>query len=239
LPDIAYHKEKLNRNYDIVVDVFGADHIATVPDVLAGVKALGLDNSKIKVLIHQFITLTDNGQQVKMSKRTGKSYTLDDLIDEVGNDVVRFFFIMRSLNTHLEFDLALAREQSEKNPVFYLQYAHARISSILEKAKEESIDINNLNYDLSNLKEPEEIYLIKEILEFPEVVEHSCHKYEPQVLTEYLKELAASFHQFYHNCRIMGSPDEVKNARLILANTAKIVLKNGLAILGITAPEKM
>jgi len=239
LPDIAYHKEKLNRNYDIVVDVFGADHIATVPDVLAGVKALGLDNSKIKVLIHQFITLTDNGQQVKMSKRTGKSYTLDDLIDEVGNDVVRFFFIMRSLNTHLEFDLALAREQSEKNPVFYLQYAHARISSILEKAKEESIDINNLNYDLSNLKEPEEIYLIKEILEFPEVVEHSCHKYEPQVLTEYLKELAASFHQFYHNCRIMGSSDEVKNARLILANTAKIVLKNGLAILGITAPEKM
>lgn len=239
LPDIAYHKEKLNRNYDIVVDVFGADHIATVPDVLAGVKALGLDNSKIKVLIHQFITLTDNGQQVKMSKRTGKSYTLDDLIEEVGNDVVRFFFIMRSLNTHLEFDLALAREQSEKNPVFYLQYAHARISSILEKAKEESIDINNLNYDLSNLKEPEEIYLIKEILEFPEVVEHSCLKYEPQVLTEYLKELAASFHQFYHNCRIMGSPDEVKNARLILANTAKIVLKNGLAILGITAPEKM
>jgi len=112
LPDIAYHKEKLNRNYDIVVDVFGADHIATVPDVLAGVKALGLDNSKIKVLIHQFITLTDNGQQVKMSKRTGKSYTLDDLIDEVGNDVVRFFFIMRSLNTHLEFDLALAPEQS-------------------------------------------------------------------------------------------------------------------------------
>lgn len=239
LPDIAYHKEKLNRNYDIVVDVFGADHIATVPDVLAGIKALGLDNSKIKVLIHQFITLTENGQQVKMSKRTGKSYTLDDLIDELGSDVVRFFFIMRSINTHLEFDLALAREQSEKNPVFYLQYAHARISSVLEKAKEEGVTLDNISYDLNNLKEPEELYLIKEILEFPEVVENACHKYEPQLLTEYLKELAAAFHQFYHNCRIMGTQEEIRNSRLILANTAKIVLKNGLSILGVSAPEKM
>lgn len=239
LPDIAYHKEKLCRNYDVVVDVFGADHIATVPDVLAGIKALGLDNSKIKVLIHQFITLTENGQQVKMSKRTGKSYTLDDLIEELGSDVVRFFFIMRSINTHLEFDLALAREQSEKNPVFYLQYAHARISSILEKAKEEGITLDNIEYDLSNLNATEELYLIKEILEFPEVVENACHKYEPQLLTEYLKELASAFHQFYHNCRIMGSAEEIRNARLILAHTTKTVLKNGLSILGITAPEKM
>lgn len=239
LPDIAYHKEKLSRNYDVVVDVFGADHIATVPDVLAGIKALGLDNSKIKVLIHQFITLTENGQQVKMSKRTGKSYTLDDLIEELGSDVVRFFFIMRSINTHLEFDLALAREQSEKNPVFYLQYAHARISSIIEKAKEEGITIDNIVYNLDNLHTTEELYLIKEILEFPEVVENACHKYEPQLLTEYLKELASAFHQFYHNCRIMGSAEEIRNARLILANTTKTVLKNGLSILGITAPDKM
>lgn len=239
LPDIAYHKEKLSRDYDVVVDVFGADHIATVPDVLAGVKALGLDNSKIKVLIHQFITLTENGQQVKMSKRTGKSYTLDDLIEELGSDVVRFFFIMRSINTHLEFDLALAREQSEKNPVFYLQYAHARISSILEKAKEEGISLDNINYELNILNSSEEIYLIKEILEFPEVVENACHKYEPQLLTEYLKELASSFHQYYHNCRIMGTAEEIRNARLILANTTRTVLKNGLSILGISSPDKM
>lgn len=239
LPDIAYHKEKLSRDYDVVVDVFGADHIATVPDVLAGVKALGLDNSKIKVLIHQFITLTENGQQVKMSKRTGKSYTLDDLIEELGSDVVRFFFIMRSINTHLEFDLALAREQSEKNPVFYLQYAHARVSSILEKAKDEGISLDNINYDLNILNSSEEIYLIKEILEFPEVVENACHKYEPQLLTEYLKELASAFHQFYHNCRIMGTAEEIRNARLILANTTRTVLKNGLSILGISSPDKM
>ncbi|HRP01837.1 MAG TPA: arginine--tRNA ligase [Candidatus Kapabacteria bacterium] len=239
LPDIAYHREKLNRDYDLIIDVFGSDHIATVPDVLAGIKALGYDVSKVKVLIHQFITLTENGNQVKMSKRTGKSYTLDDLIEEVGSDVVRFFLIMRSLNTHLEFDLALAREQSEKNPVFYLQYAHARIASIIEKVSLENIDINNINYDLNNLKEAEELNLIKFILEFPEIVENSCLKCEPQVLTEYLKELAAAFHQFYHNCRIMGSTNEVRNARLILAQTTKVVLNNGLKILGVTAPDKM
>lgn len=239
LPDIAYHREKLNRNYDLLIDIFGADHIATVPDVMAGIKALGYDNSKIKVLIHQFITLTENGQQVKMSKRTGKSYTLDDLVEEVGADVVRFFFIMRSLNTHLEFDLALAREQSEKNPVFYLQYAFARICSIIDKAKAENIQIDNLAYDLNNLKEIEEINLIKSILEFPEVVENSCVKYEPQILTEYLKEVAAAFHQFYHNCRIIGSVDEIRNARLILAKATQTTLKNGLTILGISAPQKM
>ncbi len=239
LPDIAYHREKLNRNYDLLIDIFGADHIATVPDVMAGIKALGYDNSKIKVLIHQFITLTENGQQVKMSKRTGKSYTLDDLVEEVGADVVRFFFIMRSLNTHLEFDLALAREQSEKNPVFYLQYAFARICSIIDKAKAENIQIDNLAYDLNNLKEIEEINLIKSILEFPEVVENSCVKYEPQILTEYLKEVAAAFHQFYHYCRIIGSVDEIRNARLILAKATQTTLKNGLTILGISAPQKM
>jgi len=133
LPDIAYHREKLLRGYDLVVDLFGADHIATVPDVMAGVRALGFDSNKVKVIIHQFVTLTENGEQVKMSKRTGKSYTLDELLDDVGEDIVRFFLIMRGVNTHLEFDLALAKEQSEKNPVFYLQYAHARICSVFEK----------------------------------------------------------------------------------------------------------
>lgn len=238
LPDIAYHKVKLQRNYDFIIDIFGADHIATIPDVMAGVKALGFDNNKIKVLIHQFITLTEYGQQIKMSKRTGKSYTLDDLIDEVGSDVVRFFFIMRSINTHLEFDLALAREQSEKNPVFYLQYAHARISSIFDKLKNETYNIENLEV-LNNLETKEEIELIKQIINFREYVELACNKLEPQILTEYLKSLASSYHQFYHNCRIIGSEIQLRDARLILCKITQNVLKNGLTILGVNAPERM
>ena len=151
LPDIAYHIEKFKRGFDLIVDVFGADHIATIPDVMQTIEHLGYDKSKISVLIHQFVTLTENGQQVKMSKRTGKSYTLDDLLEEVGEDVVRFFFIMRSISTHLEFDLGLAKEQSEKNPVFYLQYAHARACSIFEKAKGQEISLNSsYNYKLLN-----------------------------------------------------------------------------------------
>lgn len=239
LPDIAYHTVKLDRGYDLVIDVFGADHIATVPDVLAGVKALGYDNSKIKVLIHQFITLTENGQQVKMSKRTGKSYTLDDLLEEVGTDVVRFFFIMRSINTHLEFDLNLAKEQSEKNPVFYLQYAHARICSIIEKIKDEIVSFDPLKSNLELLNTNEEINLIKKLIDFPEVVENSAIKFEPQILTEYLKELAAEFHKFYHSCKIIGSEEDLKNARLSLVYATKNTLYNGLKILKINAPEKM
>jgi len=239
LPDIAYHTVKLDRGYDLVIDVFGADHIATVPDVLAGVKALGYDNSKIKVLIHQFITLTENGQQVKMSKRTGKSYTLDDLLEEVGTDVVRFFFIMRSINTHLEFDLNLAKEQSEKNPVFYLQYAHARICSIIEKIKDDIISFDPLKSNLELLITNEETNLIKKLIDFPEVVENSAIKFEPQILTEYLKELAAEFHKFYHSCKIIGSEENLKNARLSLVYATKNTLYNGLKILKINAPEKM
>lgn len=239
LPDIAYHTVKLDRGYDLVIDVFGADHIATVPDVLAGVKALGYDNSRIKVLIHQFITLTENGQQVKMSKRTGKSYTLDDLLEEVGTDVVRFFFIMRSINTHLEFDLNLAKEQSEKNPVFYLQYAHARICSIIEKIKDEIVSFDPLKSNLELLNTNEEINLIKKLIDFPEVVENSAIKFEPQILTEYLKELAAEFHKFYHSCKIIGSEEDLKNARLSLVYATKNTLYNGLKILKINAPEKM
>jgi len=146
---------------------------------------------------------------------------------------------MRSINTHLEFDLALAREQSEKNPVFYLQYAHARISSIIEKANESNIFLSNIEYRLSRLQATEEINLIKEISNFPEVVEISAVKFEPQVLTEYLKELASAFHQFYHNCRIIGSDVEIQNARLVLAFTVLNILKNGLNILGVSAPNKM
>jgi arginyl-tRNA synthetase len=238
LPDMAYHREKFNRGYDILVDVFGSDHIATIPDVIAGLKSLGYETDKIKVLIHQFVTLTENGEQVKMSKRTGKSYTLDDLLDEVGADVVRFFLIMRGISTHLEFDLDLAREQSEKNPVYYLQYAHARISSVLDNATEKGID----NYDGANpdlLNSVYEINLIKKVLKFEEAVENATIKCEPLILADYLRELAQAFHAFYHECRIIGSEEELMKARLTLASVVKTVLANGLKILGITAPVRM
>lgn len=238
LPDIAYHREKFLRNFDLIIDVFGADHIATIPDVLAGLEALGYDKNKVKVVIHQFVTLMENGSQVKMSKRSGKSYTLDDLIDEVGADVVRFFFLMRSVSTHLEFDLNLAREQSEKNPVFYLQYAYARICSIFDTAKDRGVHFNP-KISCSALIEPQEINLIKTLLLFPEIVKLSAEKFEPQILAEYLKDVATAFHSFYHNCRIIGSEEPLLSARFKLAFVTRNVLKNGLKILGISTPERM
>ncbi len=238
LPDIAYHRDKLSRGYDLLVDVFGADHIATVPDVLAGIKALNFDESRVKVIIHQFVTLMDNGQQVKMSKRTGKSYTLDDLLDEVGADVVRFFLLMRLVSTHLEFDLALAREQSDKNPVFYLQYAHARISSVIDNAVQKGIRVEE-DTDFTVLNHEKEIELIKCLIKFPAIIQLAGSKFEPQILADYLRDLAAAFHIFYHELRIIGAGEKLEEARLKLADITRIVLANGLKILGISAPERM
>jgi len=238
LPDIAYHREKYRRGYDIIVDVFGSDHIATVPDIQAAVKFLGLDASKMKVVIHQFVTLTENGQQVKMSKRTGRSYTLDDLLDEVGVDVTKFFFIMRSANTHLEFDLNLAKEQSEKNPVFYLQYAHARICSIFEKSRQLGLE-RNFNINEIYFEHSSELSLIKDLADFDEVLLKAADRCEPQILSDYLRKLAGTFHNFYHHCRILGSEDKILNSRLILAELTRRILNRGLNLLGISAPEKM
>jgi arginyl-tRNA synthetase len=251
LPDIAYHYDKLhNRKFDLVVDIFGADHIATIPDVLAAVETLGEDKNKVRVVIHQFVTLTKDGEAVKMSKRTGRSYTLDDLIAEFGPDVTRFFFIMRGVGTHLDFDLGLAAEQSEKNPVFYLQYAHARICSILRTAEERGVTLEasadaNANagadaaQDLTLLTHPSELDLIKILLRFAEVVERAGESLEPQSIAEYLREAAAAFHKFYHDCRILGEEERLMRARFALAKAAQIVLFNGLTILGVSTPEKM
>ena len=238
LPDIAYHREKFRRGFDLIIDIFGADHIATIPDVMAGVKALGFDDKKIKPVIHQFVTLTENGEQVKMSKRTGKSYTLDDLLDEVGADVVRFFLLMRGVSTHLEFDLGLAREQSDKNPVFYLQYANARISSVIDNAIAAGAELGGeINYEL--LTHPREINLINEAINFDRIVKSATLKCEPQILADYLRSIAAEFHAFYHDCRIIGVDVELQKARIALAQTAKYIIKNGLTMLGITVPERM
>jgi arginyl-tRNA synthetase len=238
LPDIAYHRTKFERNFDLIIDIFGADHIATIPDVKAGIKALGYDVAKLKVLIYQFVTLWDNGEQVKMSKRSGKSYTLDELIEEVGADVVRFFFLMRGAQTQLEFDLQIAREQNDKNPVYYLQYVHARICSLLRNVEEQNVEITK-EYDPSLLIHPSEIQLIETLSRFEDVVIRAAQNLEPQMISEYLREVASAFHSFYHDCKILGMESSLLNARIHLAMLAKTVMHNGLTILGISSPTSM
>ncbi len=237
LPDIAYHMNKLDRGYDICLDVFGADHIATYPDVLSGISALGYDKEKVDVVIYQFVTIVKDGQPFKMSTRKANFVTLDELMDEVGSDVTRFFFLMRSPNTHLEFDIAQAKEAGDKNPVFYLQYAHARISSVLRKAMEEYSFSNEAN--LSLLKHPSEESLIKTILRFPEMITSAANAREPHRLINFLNDVASAFTSFYHDCRIIGVEEDLAQARIELAKSTAQVLRNGLTILGISAPENM
>lgn len=237
LPDIAYHTDKFDRNYDLIVDVFGSDHNATYPDVLAGCKALGFDVDKVKVLIHQFVTIMEKGEIVKMSTRKANFITIDDLIDEVGADVVRYFFIMRNMNTHLNFDIDLAKKQSEENPVFYLQYAHARISSILRSTKDQKLFSSIANMDL--LSHKTEISLIKKLNQFEDEVMYAAENFEPNKLANYLEELAAHFHKFYTECRIIGSDKNLAEARIALITAVQQVIRNGLNILSIVAPDKM
>jgi len=237
LPDIAYHANKLDRGYDLCLDVFGADHIATYPDVLSGISSLGYDTEKVDVVIYQFVTIVKDGQPFKMSTRKANFVTLDELMDEVGSDVTRFFFLMRSPNTHLEFDIAQAKEAGDKNPVFYLQYAHARIASILRKAeKEYSFDSET---DLSNLTHEKEEALIKTLLRFPEMIENAAEAREPHRLINFLNDVASAFTGFYHDCRIIGIESGIAQARIELCKATSQVLRNGLTILGISAPEEM
>ena len=241
LPDMAYHIDKIKRGYDLILDIFGSDHSDTYKEVLAGVKALGYDTSKVKVIIHQMVTFMQEGKPVKMSKRSDNVYYLDDLLDDVGEDVAQFFFVMRSANTHLDFDIDLAKEQSEKNPVFYLQYAHARICGILRNADSmvpgfRAAVVN----DFSGLNEPEEVKLCRTLSMFPEIVEDAAGTYEPHKIITYLNEMAEHFHKFYHNHRVLNiGDDNLTMQRLKLCEASKIVLQNGLNIIGVSAPERM
>jgi len=237
LPDIAYHTTKFERGYDFIVDLFGSDHTATYPDVLAALAELGYDIEKVKVMIHQFVTVIKDGKAVKMSTRKANYITLDELIDWVGSDVVRYFFNMRAISTHLNFDLNLAVKHSEENPVFYLQYAHARICSILRMTDQEGLKMETDHLEL--LVTEEEQRLIKKLLSYPDVVESAAKVLDAVILCAYLEELAATFHKFYTVCRIIGSEPGLAGARLALVNAVKTVISNGLGILGVTAPEKM
>jgi len=240
LPDIAYHREKFKRNFDWLIDIFGSDHIATVPDVLSGVEALGYDASKITVVLHQFVTLTRDGKQVKMSTRKANFVTVDELMDEVGEDVVRFFFMMRKADSQLEFDLNLAASQSQDNPVYYVQYAHARLCSILDQGEKAKLAIAQPgSAALARLTEPEEIVLLKMVSAFPAVIENSGLKLAPHKAIFYLMELAAAFHSYYNKHKVITEDAELSQARLCLIDTLRITLNNALKILGISAPESM
>ena len=238
LPDIAYHREKFRRGYDLMIDVFGADHIATFPDVLAALKALGLDERRVTVLIHQFVTILQDGEVVKMSTRKANFITLDELMDEVGADVVRYFFLMRTISSHLNFDLGLAKKHSDENPVYYLQYAYARICSILRYAGEESAGAAS-GFDPALLSSGAETDLIKTLLLFPETVESCAQAYEPHRLADYLQGVATQFHRFYHECRVVTDDAPLTRSRLALSHATACVLRNGFEVLGISAPQQM
>lgn len=240
LPDMAYHIDKIERGYDLIVDIFGSDHGETYREVLKGISSLGYDISNIKVIIHQMVTFKTGDESVKMSGRFGTFYSLDDLISDIGKDAVQFFFIMRSAGSHLDFDIELAKDESDKNPVYYLQYAHARICGILRNASELMEDFSIDKIDFSLLKGKDEIDLIKILLQFPLEVEYAALTLEPHKIIIYLNRVAENFHRFYRNCRVINTDDKsLSFARLGLSLAAKQILKNGFFILGISAPERM
>lgn len=243
LPDISYHVDKLKRGYDLIVDIFGSDHGDTYREVLYGVKLLGYDSDKIKVIIHQLVTFKMGDESVKMSKRTDNTIYLDELVKDIGADATQFFFVMRGINTHLEFDVSLAKEQSEKNPMYYLQYAHARICGILRNAGDnipeyKNLDFNNINLEL--MKSEDELKLLKVLSGFPEEVESSAAYFEPHKIITYLNEIAENFHRFYHNNRVVDPGNiELSKLRLLICIATKQIFKSGFEIIGISAPERM
>ncbi|MGA8793720.1 arginine--tRNA ligase [Candidatus Binatus sp.] len=241
-PDIAYHIEKLKRGFDLIVDVFGADHIAEHQQVIAAVKALGYDTTPVSAIIYQFVTLTRGGEKVKMSTRKATYVTLDELIDEVGADVVRFFFLFRKSDSQLDFDLELAKKRAPENPVFYVQYAHARLASIFREgaAKGLMLPADPSAVDL-NLLGAEELDLAKRAVGLPEVMSAAAEALEPHRIPFYLLELAGEFHRYYNKPanRIIGPDRELSLARMFMAGILKDAIAGGLELLGVSAPERM
>jgi len=243
LPDIAYHLDKIKRKFNLIVDIFGSDHGDTYKEVLYGIKSLGYDVSSIKVIIHQMVTFKTGNESFKMSKRSDKVYYLDELINDIGVDATQFFFVMRGANTHLDFDIELAKEHSEKNPVYYLQYAYARICGILRNADEnfpgyKDIKSDDLNFQLIN--SDSEINLLKILSDFGEEVLNAGMSYEPHKIITYLNSVAENFHRFYHNNRVLDPENkELSELRLLICLCTKQVLKNGFDIIGISSPERM
>ncbi|HCC59613.1 MAG: arginine--tRNA ligase [Candidatus Staskawiczbacteria bacterium RIFOXYC1_FULL_37_43] len=239
--DIAYLKNKFKRDFNKLIIFLGADHYGYVARLKAASHALGFGEDSIDAIVMQLVRLFEKGKEVRMSKRSGIYVTIDELIDEVGLDVARFFFLMIGPNTHLNFNLDLAKEKSEKNPVFKVQYAYARICSIIRKSKNFQFSIFNFqsNYNLKLLNEKSELELIKQLIRFPEIVEDIAKDYQVQRLPKYAMELADSFHKFYENCQVISKNKELTKARLSLISATKIVSKNTLDLMGISTPERM
>jgi arginyl-tRNA synthetase len=238
-PDIAYHKDKLERGFEKLINVWGADHHGYIPRMKAAIQALGYGKDALEVEIIQLVHLYKNGEKMKMSKRTGKAVTMRDLVDEVGLDAVRYFFAMRSADTHMDFDLDLAVSQSNDNPVYYAQYAHARISSILRQGEEQGLALSR-DADFSLISAEKEIDLLKKLGEFPQAVAEAAEKRMPHRITNYIFELASAFHSFYNAEKVLDSenPEKTK-ARLGLIKAVQTALKNALKLIGVSAPEKM
>lgn len=238
-PDIAYHKDKLERGFEQLINIWGADHHGYIPRMKAAIEALGYNRDALEVEIIQLVHLYKNGEKMKMSKRTGKAVTMRDLVEEVGLDATRYFFAMRSADTHMDFDLDLAVSQSNENPVYYAQYAHARISSILRQGEEQGMTVDS-KADFSLVSSEKEMDVLKKLGEFPQAVGEAAVKRLPHRITNYIFELASTFHSFYNAEKVLDADHfERTKARLGLIKAVQTSLKNALALIGVSAPEKM
>jgi len=237
--DIAYHLEKFERGYDKVINIWGADHHGYIARVKASIAALNHNPDQLEILLVQFANLYRGGKKVQMSTRSGSFVTLEELRNEVGNDAARFFYVLRKSEQHMDFDLDLAKSKTNENPVFYIQYAHARICSVLRQAVEKGVSVDNANADLSLLTEDSEKALLKELNRYKSVVESSALNYEPHQLAYYLKDLATTFHSYYNACPFLLDDVSLSQARLTLISASKQVFVNGLSLLGVSAPESM
>lgn len=239
--DIAYHKNKFERGFDRVINLWGADHHGYIPRMKAAVSALGYKPEQLEVMILQMVSLFRNGEAVKMSKRTGQSVTLNELIEEVGTDAARFFFVLRSIDSQLDFDLTLATERSNENPVYYIQYAHARICSIFRQAQEANVAYQAVpDADtLAALVDPTEVALIKKLGEYPTEIAQAAKERAVHRMAHYAHDLAGLFHTFYNQCRIIGADEQAQTARLALVGAVRHTLRHVLGILGVSAPERM
>jgi arginyl-tRNA synthetase len=238
--DIAYHQNKFSRGFETIIDIWGADHHGYMPRLFAGIQALGHDKNSLKIILVQLVNLLRDGTPVTMSTRSGEFVTLREVLDEVGRDAARYNFLMRRSDSHLDFDLELAKRQVSENPVYYVQYAHARICSILNMARERGISLPvYADIETALLNEPDEKVLIKLMARFPEIIEGATKTLEPHRITFYLNELAGVFHSYYNKNKVISENDMLTAARLLLVKTIGIVLLNALKILGVSAPEKM
>ena len=239
--DIAYHKNKFERGFDRVINLWGADHHGYIPRMKAAVAALGYKPEQLEVMILQMVSLFRNGEAVKMSKRTGQSVTLNELIEEVGTDAARFFFVLRSIDSQLDFDLTLATERSNENPVYYIQYAHARICSIFRQAQEANVAYQAVPdaTTLAALVDPTEVALIKKLGEYPTEIAQAAKERAVHRMAHYAHDLAGLFHTFYNQCRIIGADEQAQTARLALVGAVRHTLRHVLGILGVSAPERM